>query len=217
MRRWRIAAESVPPEVAAELAAILAGGGVLAVPTETYYGLAAHFERPAALERVCDLKARAADRPLLLLIATVGAARNLAPGADSALEQLAAEFWPGPLTIVLPAGRALHPAIVSATGGVAVRQSAHPVAAAIARALAAPFTATSANVSGAPPPTSAARISLAAGHVLDGVVDSGTTPGGPASTLLDLSTEPFQVLRQGAVPERALRDLLGSRLQRGDS
>lgn len=207
MRRWCVDAERPEPRAVAEAAALLAGGGVIVLPTETYYGLAADLRCPPALDRVLEIKGRGAGKPLLLLVAGVGMARRLAPAAPPLLERLAGRWWPGPLTLVLPAPRELPATVVSDTGGVAVRHSSHPVVQALLERLGAPLTGTSANLAGQPPARAAGALVLG-GSMPDGIVDAGPAPGGPPSTLLDIRSVPARLLRPGAVGAEALAEEL---------
>lgn len=194
-----------------EVVAALRAGGVVAVPTDTYYGLAADCRSVEGIETVLAIKGRTPMHPLLLLADSVGSARRLAPAADGRLEQLAAAFWPGPLTLILPAGEGLHPALVGPTGGVAVRVPAHPVPRQLSRLLGAAITGTSANRTGRDPVRDAAALDLDTER-LGGVVDAGTTAGGPASTLLDLTSATPVVRREGPCEARQIREALGGRL-----
>ncbi len=212
MRRWRIRSDAPVGEIVTEVATLLDVGSVIALPTETYYGLAAHYLKRTAHERIFALKGREADKPLPLLVEGATWARRLAPAAPADLERLAAAFWPGPLTLAVPALAGLPPTIVSREGNVAVRHTSHPVAQAILQALGAPITATSANRSGHPPVRRAEHILLAPGHDLDAIVDAGRTPGRSASTVLLLGSSRARILRDGAVSRARLKDVLGGRL-----
>jgi L-threonylcarbamoyladenylate synthase len=191
-----------------EIGAMLREGGVVALPTETFYGLAASCRHRPALQRVLRLKERPAGMPLLLLVADAVMAREFAPESPDTLEHLASRFWPGPLTLVLPAPPGLPPEIAQGASTVALRHPAHPVAEAIVREVGVPITGTSANRSGRPPVTSAAELELAPGVTLDGIVDAGATPGGPPSTLLDLCHTPARILREGAVQPAQLAEFV---------
>jgi len=178
---------------------------------DTFYGLAADSRSAAGIARVLQLKGRSSGHPLLLLVPDCAAARQLAPTADSRLEDLAARFWPGPLTLVLPTTDQLPAELVGPTGGVAVRVPDAPVARRVARALGAPITGTSANLTGAPAPVAAADIALDA-EILTGVVDGGVTPGGSASTVVDLTGTSARIVRAGVIPSDAVRKSLNGRL-----
>jgi len=212
MHTWRTDAEASPGPWLQEVVRSLAAGGVVALPTDTFYGLAADSRSAVGIARVLQLKGRSPKHPLLLLVADCAAARQLAPAADSRLEELAAHFWPGPLTVVLPtAGRHLPNELVGPTAGVAVRVPGSVVARRVARALGAPITGTSANRTGTPPAMAADDIDLDA-RLLDGVVDAGVTPGELASTVVDLTGAWARVVRAGAIPNAAISKSLDGRL-----
>ncbi len=186
----------------AEAAAAIRRGAVVAYPTETLYGLAADPAREDAVAAVFAVKGRGSGEPLPLIAADTIAASRLAATWSEAHARLAAAFWPGPLTLVVP----LRPGVVAAgvTAGradVAVRVSSHPVAHALAAS--APsglITATSANRSGSPPAATADAVALALGDALALIVDGGAAPGGPASTIVDVSHGPPRLIRPGPVP-----------------
>ena len=179
-------------------AAVLRGGGVVAFPTETFYGLGASARLAGAVRRVCTLKGRPEDKPVLLLVDGVAMAESVAE-VGAAARALMARHWPGALTLVLRARPDLPDEVTAGTGTVGVRLSPHPVARGLVTALGEPVTAPSANPSGREPPTSAATVLAYFGDALDAVLDGGTTPGGEPSTVLDLTATPPRLLRQGAV------------------
>lgn len=206
--RWSTVDGLLPGATVREIAALLREGGVVAMPTETFYGLGALYRHRPALQRVLRLKERPTGMPLLLLVSGPAMARQLAPDAPEELERLAARFWPGPLTLVVPAPEGLAVEITSGGPTVAIRHPAHPVAEAIVRELGAPVTGTSANRSGRPPVRTATELELAPGVSLEGIVDAGTTPGGPPSTLLDITTRPARIVREGAVAAERLAEFV---------
>lgn len=180
-----------------------------AFPTETYYGLGADPRRPGGLQRVLQLKGRsAADKPLLLLAASLDQlapwVRNFPPDFD----RLTAHFWPGPLTLVLPAATGIPDELVGSGGGVAVRVSSHPLARRLILACGTAITGTSANRAGMPPCADAAAVRAAFGDEIAVVVDGGPARGGQPSTLLDLCGPEPRVLRSGAIREAALRKIV---------
>ncbi|MFH1058111.1 MAG: L-threonylcarbamoyladenylate synthase [Pseudomonadota bacterium] len=193
------------PVVLAQAAAVLAGGGVVAFPTETLYGLAVDYRNGVALQRLAALKGRDAAKPFPLILARAAEAGALAMAIPPQARALMARHWPGPLTLVLAARPGLHPRLVSAEGGVGLRLSPHPVAAGLARALGRAITATSANPGGRPAVSRAADLDPELVRGVDLVLDAGPTPGGPASTVLDCQEWPPRLLRAGAVawPQRA--------------
>jgi L-threonylcarbamoyladenylate synthase len=183
-----------------DAARALAAGLVVCVPTESTYGLAADIRSPAALAHLAALKqARPSDSPYPLIAPDLDAARSLARTWPAAAGDLAARHWPGPLTIVVPARADLPPEVVGPGGGVGVRVSSHPIAAALARALGACITATSANRSGAAPATTLAAARAAFGADVACYLDGGTCDGTPSTVVAALGDGTLRVIRRGAV------------------
>ena len=176
----------------------LVDGGLVIYPTETLYAVAADAANPQALERLARLKGREPDKPFGLILSHPQEAEELAAEITPTARELMARHWPGPLTLVLQAREGLHPSLVH-QGGVAMRCSPHPVAQGLAQAMGRAITATSANLSGQPAPDRAADLDQT---LVDGcavLLDAGPTPGGPASTVVDVRQDPPRVLRQGAI------------------
>jgi L-threonylcarbamoyladenylate synthase len=188
----------------AEAAAVLRRGGVIAYPTETFYGLGALASDGEAVARLVRAKGRPDGKPLPLLGAVTAQLEAVATFSPLA-RRLAAAFWPGPLTLVLPARPGLHPAITGGGGTVGVRVTGSPVAAALASAAGGVLVATSANLAGEPPPTTAGGLDPALRGRLDLVLDGGSTPGGAPSTVVAVEDERLTLLRPGAVPMEAVR------------
>ncbi len=180
--------------------ATLHDGGVVCFPTETTYGLAVNALDAAAVARLCERKLRPAGSPIALIAPDVdGALALFAPKVPERVLTLAHRYWPGPLTIVA-AARAGLPEELVGDSGVGVRVSIHPVAAALVRAFGGPITATSANRSGEPAPTTAAAARAALGTAVDYYLDGGGTPGGPPSTIVLITPhDELQLLRAGAI------------------
>jgi L-threonylcarbamoyladenylate synthase len=186
------------PTQLADAAAAIRRGQVVAYPTETYYGLAVDVLDPLALERLFALKGREAEKTSALLVADLTAFGALCEAVPARAQELAARYWPGPLTMALPARPNLPAAIVS-QGFVAARVSSHPVAHALVLAAGRAITATSANPSGKPPVSSAGEVAAYFGDAALWVLDDGATPGGAPSTLVRLVGNRVEILRQGAV------------------
>ena len=183
----------------ARVVTVLRGGGLVAFPTETFYGLGAAALQPAAVRRVLDAKGRADGKPILVLVDGVPMVERIAATISAEARRLMARYWPGPLTLVLAAAAGVPEAITAGTGTIGVRLSSHPVAQALVRALGEPVTATSANRTGGMPPTTAAAVLAELGDDVELVLDGGATLGGEPSTVLDVTTDPPRVIRQGAV------------------
>jgi L-threonylcarbamoyladenylate synthase len=203
---------STAPEPAAieEAAAILRADGLVAFPTETVYGLGADGLNEAAVRRIFAVKGRPEAKGLILHLAEPAQAAEVAEVSERA-KRLMAAFFPGPLTLVLPA-RPIVPAVTAGGGAtVAVRMPDHTVALALIRAAGRPVAAPSANPSGAPPPRTAAEVLAGLDGRFDLLLDAGPTPLGTPSTLLDLTRDPPRILRQGAVTAEAIEEVLGIR------
>ena len=182
-----------------EAATALREGGLVAFPTETFYGLGAAALQPSAVRRIFEVKGRPDDKPLLVLVDSVAMAESLAVEVPSRGRELMDRHWPGALTLVLRARAHVPVEVTAGSGTVGVRLSAHPLARALVTALGGPVTAPSANPAGQPPPVTAAQV---ASYFADGlalVLDGGRTPGGEPSTVLDVTVDPPRLIRAGAV------------------
>lgn len=185
-------------------AAVLRGGGIVAYPTETFYGLGALARDAGALARLAHAKGRPDGKPLPLIAADLGQVEEVA-AVDAAARALAARFWPGPLTLVLPAAPDLDPLVTAGSGTVAIRVPGSELARALAREAGGALVSTSANLAGEPPATTAGALAPALLAVLDHVLDGGATPGGLPSTIVALDGGAPRLVRAGAVPFDLLR------------
>ncbi len=182
---------------------VLRAGGVIALPTDTEYGVAAHGLLKDAIERLYVVKERPNEKAIPLLLAATEDVAQVAREVPPAARALMRVFWPGALTLVLKKQPHLPPA-VSATDTVAVRVPDHAVVRALVRALGAPLAATSANKSGQPELLDAGEIARVLGAELDLILDGGRCPGGVPSTVVDVSGHAPRILRQGAIPAEVL-------------
>jgi L-threonylcarbamoyladenylate synthase len=189
-------------------ARVLRDGGVVAYPTETFYGLAVDPLEPEAVRRLLALKRKPDRSPILLLLAGVWQVEDVVSRLPGAFLPLAEKFWPGPHTIEMPAAAGLPDEITGGTGTVGIRVPGLALARQLARALARPVTGTSANVHGAPPCRTAPEVVRAFPEGLDLVLDGGPTAGEAPSTVLDLSGGAPRIVRHGAVPVASLRPFL---------
>lgn len=188
---------------------ILREGGIVAFPTDTLYGLAVDPRVDAAAARLFRVKRRMEGEALPLIAANLDQALAAGEFTAQAL-RLARAFWPGPLTLVVLARPGLSPRVLAGGTTLGIRVPAHPAARALAGGLGGPITATSANLSGRPPVATAAALDPALAAALDAVLDAGPAPGGPASTIVDVTREPPRLLRAGAVAwDRVLRSAAG--------
>lgn len=182
--------------------------GLIAYPTETFYGLGANATSRAALDRLYEVKGRPAALPISVIVADAASLALLVTEVPACARILMSAFWPGPLTLVFRAAPGLSDRLTGGTGKLGARISSHPMAAALAARCGFPLTATSANPSGASEPSSAGAIDPALREALDLVVDGGPTPGGPASTVLDVTVDPPRVLRTGGITESEIEAAL---------
>ncbi|MCA1554160.1 MAG: threonylcarbamoyl-AMP synthase [Chloroflexi bacterium] len=193
------------PASIARAVEVLQRAGVIAIPTDTVYGVAAHGLMNDAVERIYAIKKRPNEKAIPLLLASgddvLQVAREVSPTARALMQK----FWPGALTLVLKKQPHI-PEAVTATDTVAVRVPDHPVVRELIRALGAPLAATSANKSGQPELLDARAIADVLGEQLDLILDGGICAGGVPSTVVDVSGDEIQVLRVGAIPESAIRD-----------
>ena len=183
----------------ARAAETLRAGGVLAYPTETFYGLGALASDRAAVSRLAAAKLRPDGKPLPLLAADLSQVAQVVARLEPAAQRLADALWPGPLTLVLPAAAGLAPEITAGTGTVAIRVPGSEVARRLARLAGGAIVSTSANVSGEPPPVAAYDLSPVLLGRIDGVLDAGPAPGGLASTIVVLEDGAPRVLREGPI------------------
>jgi len=193
------------PSAIAEAAAVLRAGGIVAIPTETVYGLAAAALDPEAVARVYAAKGRPKHHPLIAHVLDEAQARELAavwPDRASALARL---FWPGPLTLVVDRAPNVPSAVAGGTDSIAVRAPSHPVARAVIEALGQPLAAPSANRYQGLSPTTAAHVVKQLGDLVDLVLDAGDCDAGIESTVVDVRDDPPRVLRPGALDLGALR------------
>ena len=177
-------------------------GDVVALPTDTFYGLAVDPVNLQAVERIYQIKTRQKQKPLSLLIASISQAYELARDTDPQLDKLAERFWPGPLTIIVRAGTKLPLRSTANTGNVALRVPDAAIPRAVVEAFGLPITATSANLQGAAECTHAAAVRDQIGDRIPLIIDGGPTGHALPTTIVDLSLGPgrWEILREGAIP-----------------
>jgi len=187
-----------------EAVRVLKAGGIVALPTDTVYGLAVDLASPGGIDRLFVANRRPSDRAVMLLLADAEQARELVEWPPAAAA-LAGALWPGGLTIVVKQrpGAALPPELTGGRSTVGLRLPDHPTPRALAAAL-GPLPVTSANVSGLPEASDAAEIRDQLGDAIDLILDGGPARGGPPSTVVDCSTIPPRILRPGAIPADAI-------------
>lgn len=192
-------AETGGAEAIAEASETIKKGGIIAFPTETFYGLGVKFDNIAALKKLYTLKHRSLDKALPLIIGEKRLLRLVTSSVPDSAEDLIRRFWPGPLTLLLPAQPTLSEFLTAKTGKIAVRIPGESFALDLVRSLDFPITATSANISGMSPADTADAVSRYFGDALDLLIDCGKTPGGMPSTIVDASGGKIRLVRPGAL------------------
>ncbi|MBX3746783.1 MAG: threonylcarbamoyl-AMP synthase [Verrucomicrobiae bacterium] len=195
---------------------LLRAGEVVALPTETVYGLAANALDPLAVRRLYTVKGRPAGNPVIVHVATGAMARACAREWPVDADRLAASFWPGPLTLVVPRSGRIPDEVTAGGDTVGIRWPSHPLIQAVIRACGFPLAAPSANRSNCVSPTQAAHVVASLGDRIPLVVDGGACQVGIESTVLDLGTVPPRILRPGTIHEESLAAVLGSVAMGGD-
>jgi L-threonylcarbamoyladenylate synthase len=193
--------------VESALAALRAGEAIV-FPTETFYAVGVDALNRHALENLFQLKGRDPDKPVALIAANLEMVARVAAEIPPAARRLAGRFWPGPLTIVLPARAELARELTNREGGVGIRVSPHPIALELTRRLGSPLTATSANPAGQPPARTLGEAWRSFGDAIAAYVDGGALTGELPSTVVALEGGKIKILRAGAVPEETLMQAL---------
>jgi len=179
---------------------VLKGGGIVAYPTETFYGLAVVATNEEALRRLYELKNRPTEKAMPVIVGSREVLESIVKSIPLQAEVLIERFWPGPLTIVFDAIDGLSKILTGGTDKVAVRIPGESFALNLAMAADFPITATSANLSGMPPAEDATQVMNYLGEAIDLIIDGGKTPGGKPSTIVDVTVTPLKVLREGKIP-----------------
>ena len=178
---------------------ILLDGGLVAFPTETFYGLAVNALNEEAVGRLFALKKRGNDRPILILIPSLEYLERYVEQVPEIASMLIKRFWPGGLTLLFRAGPSIPGLLTAGTGKIGIRLSSHPVATGLAKAVDSPITGTSANISGQPPCTNAGEVRDSLKGGVDLILDGGETKGGKGSTVLDITVNPPRIFREGEI------------------
>lgn len=183
---------------------VLNEGGIVAYPTETFYGLGVRFDRTESLKRLYELKKRPLEKAMPLIIGDLSQLNFLVDNRwlkelPIEVKRLMELYWPGPLTLLMPAQAGLSEFLIGENRTVAVRTPGESFALYLARKAGFPITATSANISGMPPADDAEKVIEYFDYSLNLLVDGGKTPGGLPSTILDVTGERIKVVRKGAI------------------
>lgn len=192
------------------IAQFLKKPGVIAFPTDTFYGLGTDCFSPEKIKRIYQIKERKMEKPIPLMIAEVEEVKRIAREIPTVFWSLAEEFWPGPLTLVLKASPVLPPELLGHSQAIGVRLPAVPWLRELVKEAGFPLTATSANISGQKEIDHFERIKDIFWGKVDLIVDGGKTPGTRPSTVLDMTGEKPRILREGMVPATELRKYLSA-------
>jgi L-threonylcarbamoyladenylate synthase len=197
-----------------EAAKLLQQGGLIAFPTETYYGLGVDPFNAEALQRLFAIKRRAENKPVLVLVKDQEQVSLLAETVPAELQHLMNYFWPGPLTLVCPARAELPKLLTGGTNTVGIRQSPDATARFLLAAFGRPITATSANRSGELAAVTAAEVEVAFNSEIDLIIDSGRTPGGAGSSLVGYDEQGLRCVREGRISFAKILRLLATKESR---
>ncbi len=194
----------------AEAVSLLRGGGIVAIPTETVYGLAAITSNTDAIARIFEIKQRPRFDPLIVHVHSEKHAQQMTQSWNEQASILANAFWPGPLTLVLPRNETVPDLVTAGLPTVAIRIPDHPMTLALLESIGEPIAAPSANPFGAVSPTSAAHVAESLGSAVDLILDGGPCRAGVESTILDLSNgRRPRLLRPGSTPVEEIESLVG--------
>jgi len=195
------------PELLMPAIEIIRTGGVVAYPTETFYGLGVDAFSSEAIKRIYSIKKRELSLPLLILIPNAGLLGEYAEKIPDIAWKLIKQFWPGPLTIVFSASPKLPSILTARTKKIAIRMSSHPIARLLTEEFHGPITSTSANITGLRSPVTSEEVFLQLGNNLEMIIDGGATPGGTPSTIVDVTTSPPRMVREGIIPFSEIKSL----------
>ena len=190
-------------------AEVILRGGLVAVPTDTVYGLAGNGLDVDAVASIYEVKGRPAIKPLILLLSDLSVAETFCTQIPQSAHILAEAFWPGPLTIILPCNDTVPEIVVAGGKTLGVRSPNHPKTLELLRLVGVPLAAPSANISDKPSPKSAKDVLEYFDGKIDCIIDGGVTALGIESSIIDLTTEPYSIIRQGALPEDEIWKALG--------
>lgn len=183
-------------------------GALVVYPTDTVYGVGTNPLLEDAVKRLYRAKKRPLGKPVPVLASSIKHVERIAVLSEEA-RKLATRFWPGPLTIVVPAKPSLPPIVTGGSGKVGVRIPAHNIAKLLTEEAGGLIIGTSANISGRPPPRTAKEALRQLGNSIDVIIDAGPAPGGKPSTVIDLTTTPPKIIRKGPIEKKELEEVLG--------
>jgi L-threonylcarbamoyladenylate synthase len=191
-----------------QAAKIIQSGGLVAFPTQTFYALGADTSNPEAVKRVFEVKARPLDKPLPVLVARMRDVYRLVQEVPRVSQSLLDEFWPGPLTLVFKSSPLIPSIVRGRSDTIGIRIDQNLVALALIEASHTPLTATSANLSGNRSPVNAGQVMKDLGGRIEAILDGGPAEIGIGSTVLDLTTDPPLILREGVIARSELANCI---------
>jgi L-threonylcarbamoyladenylate synthase len=207
MAVWQISPEDPDPDTIQAAVSVIQGGGIIAFPTSTLYGLGANASNPRAVARIFDIKGRQAHQPILVLVKHKTRVAALVKEVPAVADTLMECFWPGGITLVFKAGHRILPALTGNSGKIGIRVPKHPVTSALVATLDNPLTGTSANISGQDGCADIAEMDEQVMGQLDGVLDAGRLKGGKGSTVVDVTIDPPEILREGTISRSQIHAL----------
>jgi L-threonylcarbamoyladenylate synthase len=200
--------ESPDPDAITRAADLVRTGGLVIFPTSSFYGLGAPALNAEAVGRIFQVKQRDPEKPLLILIASRTDLDALVRSIPETAKRLMKAFWPGSLTLVFEATNRLPPNLTGYTKKIGIRLAGHPVAGSLTKAVGAPITGTSANLSGHAACSAVADLEPHFRHQVDLILDAGTLGSGEASTVVDVTSDIPKILREGAIDSARIRTVL---------
>jgi L-threonylcarbamoyladenylate synthase len=211
-RLWKLKKDEPLDQQVREAARLIAGGEVVAFPTETVYGLGANGLNAEACKKIFAAKGRPADNPLILHIAEMDGMDPLTSGLSPMAKKLMEAFWPGPMTLIVPKSEKIPDVVTAGLDTVAVRFPIHPVARELIRQAGCPIAAPSANKSGKPSPTNAQDVLQDMDGLIAGIIDGGSCDIGVESTIIDTTGSDPVILRPGGITREMIIDVMGRAL-----
>jgi L-threonylcarbamoyladenylate synthase len=200
----KVSADYSEESVLTRAAAIVLSGGVIAYPTETFYGLGVDADNEEAIRKIFEIKGRNFNNPISVIIGDKRDVYPLVHMVSNTAQELMDAFWPGPLTIVFESANHVSTLLTAKTGKIGIRLSSHKGARRIAQIMGRPLTATSANLSNQPECASAAEVMKQIGNKIDAIIDFGKTIGDKVSTIVDVTCDPPVILREGIILRQSI-------------
>lgn len=195
----KINSQNPEPERISQAADIIRAGGVIGYPTETVYGIGANIFNRDAVARIFDIKGRAQQKAIIVIVPTIDVLNELAANISFGAKKLIEAFWPGPLTMIFQASKKVPREITGGGATVAIRIPANEICIQLMQKSGVPITSTSANLAGAPNPVSAPEVAQNLGDRVDLIIDGGPSKSGTPSTVIDATGEQIRIIRAGAI------------------